>query len=352
MTDSALFPSRLRTLLVLLLGMALTLAQPFAAEQQPGAFLGSAETTYPDWFKPSFLDFEEEIATAAAAGRRYLLFIHQDGCPYCNRMVTVNLAQKDIQETMREHLDVVELNMWGDREVVSLDGQALTEKQFAQVLRVQFTPTLIFFDEQGKVVLRLNGYVPPAQFRVALDYVTQRQDRHGSYRDYVAANRPPPSNDRLNHESFFKEAPHDLTRDPAAGRPLAVFFEQPDCPNCDTLHARVLTDPETRKLISGFDAVQLDMWSDSPIVTPTGEHLDATAWAQELGVIYAPTLVLFDAAGNEVIRSEAWFRIFHTQGVFDYVSSGGYREEPSFQRWLTERAERIRETGRDVNIWR
>ena len=59
-----------------------------------------------------------------------------------------------------------------------------------------------------------------------------------------------------------------------------------------------------------------------------------------------------DADGREVIRWESSFRVFHTQGMFDYVSSGAYRSEPSFQRFLSARAEHIRETGRDVNIWR
>ena len=34
--------------------------------------------------------------------------------------------------------------MWGDREVLSLDGRTFTEKTFSAALKVQFTPTLVF----------------------------------------------------------------------------------------------------------------------------------------------------------------------------------------------------------------
>ncbi len=67
---------------------------------------------------------------------------------------------------------------------------------------------------------------------------------------------------------------------------------------------------------------------------------------------YAPTIVIMDARGAEIIRSEAFFKVFHTQGMFAYAESGAYRKEPSFQRYLSARAEHLREQGKDVDIWR
>lgn len=337
------------TLFVLLL---VILGPVHAADAPRGSFSGAVQTTYPDWFKPSFLDFREDIADAAARDRRYMLFVHQDGCPYCNRMVEVNLAQKDIETTMRRHLDVVEINMWGDREVVSVDGETFSEKRFARALGVQFTPTLIFFDEAGRVALRLNGYVPPAEFRVALDYVTRRVDREMSYRDYLARRAPPPAPGRLIQEPFFSEPPHDLAAASAAGKPLAVFFEQTECPNCATLHDDVLAVPETRAELAPFHAVQLDMWADTPLVAPDGRRTTAREWARQLDIAYAPTVVLFDPKGREVIRSEAWFKAFHTASILAYVSSGAHRTQPSFQRYISARAEHLRERGIDVDLWR
>ena len=120
------------------------------------------------WFKDSFLEFEEDVAEAAAANRRVMLYFHQDGCPYCARLVEENFHRPRTESLHIEHFDGISLNMWGDREVVSVGGRDFTEKTFAAALKVQYTPTLIFLDESGKVALRLNGYYPPDDFRAAL----------------------------------------------------------------------------------------------------------------------------------------------------------------------------------------
>lgn len=318
-----------------------------------GAYHGAKATEYPAWFKESFLNLRDDVAEAARNGRRLVVFFSQDNCPYCNLLVERNLAQRDIEAALRAHFDVIALNMWGDREVTGLDGATHTEKTFAATLKVQFTPTLLFLDEQGGVVLRLNGYVPPARFKAALDWVAGRMEGRLPFRDYVASleGAAEPGDKELIREPFFK-ALTDLRRRGKALRPLAVFFEQRDCPDCGVLHRRVLADPAVRAALAGFDNVQLDRWSRQPVTTPDGRKLAVRDWVRELDLKFAPGIVLFDAGGREVIRWESGFRVFHTAGMFDYVRSGAWKAEPSFQRYLSARAEHIREAGRDVNIWR
>src|SRR5213592_2254149 len=63
-------------------------------------------------------------------------------------------------------------------------------------------------------------------------------------------------------------------------------------------------------------------------------------------------IVFFDATGREVIRTEAYIRPFHLAGAFAYVSSGEYRNEPSFQRFLQARADRMHKRGQPVDLWK
>ncbi len=189
--------------LIISLLMLLPIFSSAEEGQRQGKFLGARETAYPDWFKASFMELGEDVQEAAEEGKRVMLFFHQDGCPYCNLMVERNLSQKDIQETMKAKLDVIEINMWGDREVGAVNGKTYTEKRFAEVLKVQFTPTLLFLDESGKVILRLNGYIPPNTFKTALGYVNGHKEKEGSYRNYLAANKPPKAAGKLHNEVFF-----------------------------------------------------------------------------------------------------------------------------------------------------
>lgn len=340
-----------RYLLMLCL-LSVTLPLGAAEPARTGIYHGARATEYPAWFKEGFLDLREDIREADAAGKRLLVIVTQDNCPYCAALVEHNLSQRSIEDTMKARFDVVALNLWGDRQVTAPDGQHHTEKTWAALMKIQFTPSLLFYDEKGEIVLRLNGYVPPARMRAALEWVGERMEGRMSFRDFMSARESAAGDGALIAEPFFSKKTTDLRRRGKAARPLAVFFEQKNCPDCGVLHQRVLADPEVAAAIAKFDAVQLDMWSRDPITTPDGRRMPVRDWAQQLKVNYAPGIVLFDATGAEVIRWESSFRVFHTLGMLDYVSSGAFREEPSLQRYLAALTEDIREEGRDVNIWR
>ncbi len=344
----------LPALLALLAAFSLHAAEP-ATVVKMGTYYGAQATEYPAWFKDSFLHLREDIAEAQKNGKRVLLMFTQDNCPYCSALVERNLSQREIESTLKEKFDVIAINIWGDREVVGLDGKPYTEKSYSASLKIQFTPSLLFLDESGDIVLRLNGYVPPARMQAALDWVSGRMEKKTPFRDFVAEREretPKQSSGAMIPQDFFLKNASDLRRKGKQAKPLAVFFEQKDCPDCEVLHRRVLADPEVRKSIGKFDNVRFDMWSRDMITTPDGKRMPVRDWVRRLGVNYAPGIVLFNNAGEEVIRWESSFRVFHTQGMFDYLVSGEYLKEPSFQRFLAARTEHIREAGRDVNIWR
>lgn len=303
----------------------------------------------PEWFKTSFLDIREDIAEAAAAGKRVVLYFYQDGCPYCEKLLNTNFALRDVVEKTRAGFDVIAINMWGDREVTDLSGGITTEKAFAGDLRVMFTPTLLFLNESGEVALRVNGYYPPHRFMAALDYVGSHAEERQSFRDYLAKVEPPPAQGRLHQDSSHVQPPYEFaTR--GSGRPLAVFFEQTECAACDELHLDILKRPASRALLERFDVALLDMWAGTPVITPAGAKTTAGQWARDLRVQYAPTVLLFDADGHEVFRAEAYLKAFHIQSVLDYVASGAYREQPSFQRFIQARADALEAQGIHVDL--
>ena len=316
-----------------------------------GKLIGARPTQYPDWFKQSFLNIEEDVDEARDAGRTALLFFHQDGCPYCSALIEQVFALDDIERDVRTHFDVIEMNMWGDREVFALEDKTFTEKTFAAAMRVQFTPTLVFLGDQGEPLLRLNGYLPATEFRAAIDFVKDAHYRRTSFREFLRGPQAVSDGGAMTAQPFFMRPPYILARGPGS-KPLAVFFEQPDCDRCEALHDGPIAEDATLALLARFDVVQLDAWSDAPVITPEGRRTTARAWAEHLGVAYAPTIVYFDSDGTEVIRSEAFFKTFHTQSMMDYVLSGAWRDEPSFQRYISGRADRFMAQGIDVDIWR
>lgn len=327
--------------------LVLALAVPAPAAER-AAIRGVGDYVVPTWFKQSFLDLREDAREAAAGGKHLLVYFGQPGCPYCAELFNNNFSQPHIVEYTRKHFDAVDFNMWGDREITDFTGRTLTEKALAERLKVWFTPTLLFFDGQGRQVLRINGYYPPYRFLAALKYVAEKQEGRMSFREYLARSAPPPAAGRLHDEPFFAKPPYDLAR--PSGKPVAVVFEQKDCAGCDELHKKVFSQPETRRQLARFHVVQFDRWSDTPVVTPAGQPTTARAFADALNVAYVPSVVLFDE-GREVIRIEAMLKAFHVQSVLDYAASGAYKRQPSLQRFIQERADRLRERGVVVDLW-
>lgn len=337
-----------------LLGVCLMLTfAPTTLAQEPRAEEATHATPFelPTWFKTSFLDLKEDVAHATAANKRLLIYIGQDGCPYCRELMKNNFSQKPIVDYTRQHFDVLAINMWGDAEVTDFAGQITTEKQLAQQLKVQYTPTLLFFDENGKVVLRINGYFPPHQFMAALQFVAEHKETSTTFRDYYAGLSPPAAAGKLHSAPYMLKPPYRLARS-KNGKPLLVLFEQKVCGDCDTLHQKALTPRASRDLLKKFDVVLLDMWDRTPVTTPDGKTTEARTWAEELGVAYAPTAVLYGTDGKEAIRIEGMLRAFHVQSVLDYVASGAYTRQPNFQRFIEERAAALRAKGVKVELWK
>jgi thioredoxin-related protein len=292
---------------------------------------------YPDWFKRSFLDLQDDLQEAIDKGKQgIIVYFGQKRCAYCKRLIDVNFGLADITAYTRHHFDVIPIDIWGVAEVTDVNGEVLTEREYALRENTNFTPSLIFYDEQGKEAHRLRGYYPPYTFRAALEYVADDHYQRESFSAYLARGDHGTAFEPgdLNIEDFFIPPPHNLDRSRfPSKRPLVVFFEQGNCHACDVLHGDPLRQPAINRLIRKFDNVQLDIRSDTPVITPAGERTSARQWAQDLDLFYTPSLIFFDEQGREIIRVDSVVRFYRLRNVINYITSRGYLYEPDYQRW-------------------
>ena len=292
---------------------------------------------YPEWFRLSFLDIADDAREAVANGKQGLVvYVGQKYCPYCKTLLETNFGLHDIQEYTQRHFDVIGIDIHGSRAVTDVDGAEGSERSFALRHKLNFTPTLLFYDGTGKEVFRLTGYYPPYQFRAALEYVADAHYREESFRSYLerASGTMVFDTEDMNPENFFLPPPYALGRTHRPGeRPLIVFFEQPDCHACDILHAGPLVQAEILARLGQFEIVQLNLWGKKPVITPGGLRSTERDWAEKLGLFYAPTLLFFDPDGREILRVDSVVQFYRLRNVLDYVASGAYRIHPTFQHW-------------------
>ena len=340
-----MFRSRILTPLLLLLLQALmppALAAGSPVGSGPIEDFSDApvarEIIHPDWFRDdSFLNLSEDLQQALQGGKQGLvLYFGQANCAYCKQLMEVNFRDPEIVAYFRSHWDIIPLGIWGSRTVTLLDGEQLSENALAIFEETQFTPSLIFYDAQGRQIYRMRGYYPPYRFMALLRYLGEGFYRKERFSEYLQRADPPPrfEDDDLNEFDLALPAPHILDRRVAAGqKPLLVLFEEPRCQACDQLHTRPLQDPGNRRLLQHFEIHQLDGRSDTPVITPEGRRLTAREWARQLGIHYYPTLVFFDERGREVFRIDSVAKLYRVRGVLAYVLDRGYEKYPTYQRW-------------------
>ncbi|NDW07134.1 thioredoxin family protein [Jiella pacifica] len=128
--------------LAFLAGLAL-LAAPGAI----AAEIGDDGLHKEDWFAVTFKDVGDDIQAASDEGKRLAIVFEQRGCIYCKKMHEELLADPAIRAYVRNHFKVVQYNLFGDEEVVDLDGETLTEKTAARRWGVVFTPTILFMPD-------------------------------------------------------------------------------------------------------------------------------------------------------------------------------------------------------------
>ncbi len=151
----------------------------FAAPAVAEARLGDDGLHKQDWFLDSFLEMSDDLAEAAAEGKFLMVLVEQAGCPYCAALHNENFAKSEIVDYLTAHFVVIQLDLWGSREVIDFDGEALEERALAMKWGVNFTPTtLVFALEDGPPanffeaeVFRMPGLLKPFHYLSSLEYL-------------------------------------------------------------------------------------------------------------------------------------------------------------------------------------
>lgn len=186
-----------RRALALFAGAALLRATPetLAAGARKEPLVGDDGLYTQPWFMQTFLDLRDDLAESTAAGKRFAIMWEQKGCPYCKETHQVNLARPQVHDFVRDNFNVLQLNLWGSREVTDFNGAAMEERALARRWRVNFTPTIQFFppsldgagDKPGNEVetARMPGYFKPFHFLSMFEFVRAEAYRSMNFQRFL-----------------------------------------------------------------------------------------------------------------------------------------------------------------------
>ncbi len=150
-----------------------------------------------DWFLDSFLDLSEDLVESAGDQKRFAIIWEQKGCPYCRDTHMINFSTPKIRSWIKERFNIVQLDIWGSREVTDFDGEVMEERELARKSRVTYTPSIQFFPPSldgiaGKSgfdieINRMPGYFRRFHFITMFEYIYEKAYEKEDFQRYLVA---------------------------------------------------------------------------------------------------------------------------------------------------------------------
>ncbi|MCK5697835.1 MAG: thioredoxin fold domain-containing protein, partial [Gammaproteobacteria bacterium] len=311
-----------------------------------GKITGGVNHEMPSWFSDSFLDINEDVIEAKENNKNIMLFFHLADCPYCDTMINENFRGGNTTQFIQNRFSVIAINIKGDREITLSENMGITEKALSQKLKIQYTPTIVFFNKEGKIIYKINGYRSPEAFKYVLNYIDDKAYNTMTLSSYIEKHNSNTDNayDFIPHQNlqkvnYFKDYK----------KPVALLFEDKDCTDCEFLHKHVINQKQVISEIDNVLFVRLDAYSDDKIIDFHGRVTTPRKWANELGLNYRPGIVLFNDM-KEITRIDGKLFSFHFKEVFRYVSGEFYKKYPSYNAYLVARQKELVNKGIDIDI--
>lgn len=148
---------------------------------------------HPDWLYDSSFDLRKDLQAAAAAGKDLMVIVEQVGCHYCEKMHLVNFQKPEIQKSLSDKYLVIQLDLWGDREVTGFDGVVRREEDHAAHWRIGTTPASMLISSDNPMAASLSqtesvvlpGYLIPFYHLAVLDYFADRAEIKEQFQTFV-----------------------------------------------------------------------------------------------------------------------------------------------------------------------
>jgi len=159
----------------------------------------------------------------------------------------------------------------------------------------------------------------------------------------------------------FLDLAQDLAETAAAGKRLAIFWEQRGDPYCRDMHLVNLAEPGINRYVrDNFNILQLNLWGARAVTDFDGQVLAERDLATKWAIVFTPTILFLPesvaavagrAGGDAVVaRLPGYFQPFHFIGMFRYVRENAYRRQ-HFQRYIQDKAARDRARWGEVKLW-
>jgi thioredoxin-related protein len=132
---------------------------------------------------PKPITLEEALKMAPESGKKILVDVYAEWCPYCQRMHSEVYKDDSVLEAISDYFIWVKINVESE-EMVNYHGTEMTEAQFARALENQSVPTTYFLNEEGSILGSQPGFIDSPMFSSLLNFVGSDQYRVQTFQEY------------------------------------------------------------------------------------------------------------------------------------------------------------------------
>ena len=118
------------------------------------------------------------IAAILRPKKPLIVFFEQKSCHSCDILHTRPLGNSYVLDLI-DKFDVVQLDVEADDPVLTPAGENMTARTWAEKLGIFYTPALVFFDQSGREIIRLDSVTGQHRLQGVMRYVLS-----GAYKKY------------------------------------------------------------------------------------------------------------------------------------------------------------------------
>ena len=110
------------------------------------------------FFDQSMGNLQQEAAIARTEGKQGIIILfEQASCSECAKMATAVLSHASVQKFYHKNFRILQVDINADAPLIDFTGQKMAQKDFASKYRVHAAPVSMFFNLDGKLMLRYAG---------------------------------------------------------------------------------------------------------------------------------------------------------------------------------------------------
>ena len=119
---------------------------------------------------PEQLPLPLDLSSREVSAKPLLVLMEQKECRSCDELHGDILRRPTIAASL-EQFDVALVDVWSNDALTTPEGELLKAVDWAKRKQVYYTPSLLFFDRQGREVFRTDAMLKAFHVHAAMDYV-------------------------------------------------------------------------------------------------------------------------------------------------------------------------------------